>query len=221
MARGTVRGFRPSLDYGGHPSICSRPDNILRVTSEANYTDLYSARMDLGEARQFAEFLLKKAWHFAPWERRGTIYCQQSAFVTAFIVSYIRPFSTKGQRESLGFLMEGLTDAEKRFHETMLRLRNKVYGHSDSSVVRFQILPRDGERPLVIESIPFRRLEKFELQAALLVITKLQRRITEEMERLGPTVSAPPPRESVEPVWSELKADAAAVFAHRTEKGEH
>lgn len=184
------------------------------------YERLYSARMDLGQAMKFADFLLKKGWHFAPYERRGTIYCQQAAFVTAFIIAYGRAFTEARGRPSLRSLRNALTEPEKRFHDTLLSLRNQAYAHSDAAAVHLRTIPMDGGAPLVIEGLPFFRLRKFELEAALFVIAKLLRQIIEQMQRLGPAVSASPLPESVSPIWAELK-DAAAAIRAPTAKGKH
>ena len=86
--------------------------------------------------------------------------------------------------------------------------------------MRLRTIPLDGEAPLVIEHLPFFRLRKFELEAALVVIAKLQRQINEQRQLLKRAVSASHPPESVSPIWDELK-DAAAAVRAPTARGKH
>jgi hypothetical protein len=37
--------------------------------------------------------LIKKGWHWMPWERRGTIYLRRAAFTTSLVTPYARPFT--------------------------------------------------------------------------------------------------------------------------------
>lgn len=65
--------------------------SILETAGEKKqrvYERLLVAAENFGFARQYAQHLLKKRWHSARWEHRGSIYMQQSAFVTALVVSY-------------------------------------------------------------------------------------------------------------------------------------
>ena len=57
------------------------------VQDHSLYEVLYVAQEDLAQATYFASHLLKKGWHFEPWERRWTTYMQQSAYTTALVVA--------------------------------------------------------------------------------------------------------------------------------------
>lgn len=57
------------------------------------YSKLFVSRMDIEFARYCASVLLKKGWHFQPWERRGTVYQQQAVFTTALVTAYGRAFT--------------------------------------------------------------------------------------------------------------------------------
>jgi hypothetical protein len=45
--------------------------------------------------RNLLGVIIKKGWHHQPWERRASIYLQQSVYTTAFVVAYVRPFTTR------------------------------------------------------------------------------------------------------------------------------
>jgi hypothetical protein len=60
---------------------------------KARYDRLMASSHDFAQANFYARYLLKKGRHGQPWERRGTIYQQQTAFVTNLIVACARPFT--------------------------------------------------------------------------------------------------------------------------------
>jgi hypothetical protein len=47
------------------------------------YSRLYVSSLDLDLAKYSVNIILKKGWHYQPWEKRGTIYLQQSVFMSA------------------------------------------------------------------------------------------------------------------------------------------
>jgi hypothetical protein len=51
---------------------------------------------DFAQANFYARYPLKKGWHGQPWERRGTFYQRQTAFVTNLVIAFARSF-TKGR----------------------------------------------------------------------------------------------------------------------------
>jgi hypothetical protein len=65
----------------------------LDEREKKQYEKWFVACRDIRLARQCAEVLLKKGWHYHPWEKRGSIYFQQSVYVTAVVVSYARAFT--------------------------------------------------------------------------------------------------------------------------------
>ena len=52
------------------------------------YIRLYVSGLDLSAVAFSLALIIKKRWHHLPWERRGSIYQQQEAYTTTFIVSY-------------------------------------------------------------------------------------------------------------------------------------
>lgn len=112
--------------------------NAASEQKQRLYERLYVAE-DLGLARQYAQLLLKKGGHSAPWERRGSIYMQQSAFVTALVVSYVRAFTKSygWPRLPEGTLPEG--QGATALHKQLMDLRHEVYAHSDSK--HHKVLP--------------------------------------------------------------------------------
>jgi hypothetical protein len=144
---------------------------ISKIHSKRDlYERLYVSAMDLGMARQYAAYLLKKGWHSAPYERRGSIYMQQSAFTTALVVSYARPF-TRGDGWppfSQEFRQYGF--AESTLHERLMTLRHKVYAHSDSSSYTVKPWRIDSDLLADIQGTPFLRLSMAECELIVSMI---------------------------------------------------
>ena len=114
---------------------------------------LYVSGRDIAFAQQCAALILKKSWHCKPWERRGSVYFQQSVYVTALVVSYGRAFTKSKGWPQLTEGRLGYSRAEKKLHKKLLELRNKVYAHSDSE--KYSIRPwRSGSFSTDIVSEP-------------------------------------------------------------------
>lgn len=107
------------------------------------YGKLDAANQDLASTCAFGEFILKKGWRAKPWSR-GTIYLQQSAFVTAMVTSYMRAFSkSRGWPKFPDELLNLYDQSEHALHERVRTLRDQVYAHSDS--VSYEIKPWKSE----------------------------------------------------------------------------
>lgn len=107
------------------------------------YGRLDIAVRDLHEAREFGAFILKKGWKAKPWSR-GTIYLQQSAFVTSMVISYGRAFTeSRGWGYLSRSLMESFTNEEASLHEKTISDRKQLYAHSDS--VHYPVSPWDSD----------------------------------------------------------------------------
>jgi hypothetical protein len=137
----------------------------------ALYERLYIAAQDFEMARQYAAFLTRKGWHSAPYERRGTVYMQQSAFTTALVVSYARPFTKSFGWPPLPNEIARYEEPDLEMHEYLLGLRHEVYAHSDSS--RHRVRPfRIGNESLTdLVGTPFLRLSKFECEMVISMVT--------------------------------------------------
>jgi len=153
------------------------------------YERLYVSVQDLGMARQYAEMLLKKGWHSAPWERRGSVYMQQSAFTTALVVCYGRPFTNSKGWPSFPTALLKLTASQAELHFKLLNLRHQVYAHSDSCRYEIELLHNSVGGEFDIVGAPFRKLEKGECQGIVEVTTKAMKNARTEMRRLRPSVS--------------------------------
>ena len=144
---------------------------------------LYISLQDLGTARQFAEYLLKKRWHYDAWEKRGSIYLQQSAFTTSLIVFYARPFTKSYGLPEFPRALVTYGNEEEKLHQTILDLRHQVYAHSDSS--RYQVTPfREREFISAILRAPFFKLERSRVLRLRRMITKLINATESEMGRV-------------------------------------
>jgi hypothetical protein len=99
---------------------------------------LFASTYDFAQANFCAHYLLKKGWHSKPWERRGTIYMQQTAFVTSLVIAYTRPFvGSKGWPAFPSKLTE--FDAGQRdIHKKILQMRHEIFAHSDSGHFSFR-----------------------------------------------------------------------------------
>ncbi|MGY1890666.1 hypothetical protein [Pseudomonas sp. SDT291_1_S447] len=141
------------------------------------YERLYVAAEDLGIARQYAQHLLKKGWHSAPWERRGSIYIQQSAFVMALVVSYARAFTKSYGWPSLpaGFLPED--HGATALHKRMMGLRHEVYAHSDSKHHKVQPWRIDSRALTDLRGAPFWRFTKEECEQITELIDGIRKRL--------------------------------------------
>lgn len=133
---------------------------------KAEFSRLFASKHDFSQAIFCAHHLLKKGWHNKPWERRGTIYAQQTAFVTNLIVAYARPF-TKGN--GWGFFPRKLVKFSKKqqdMHEHILQLRHQIFAHSDSSQFSFRPIQM-GELRTTIEGVPFAVLSADEIKCII------------------------------------------------------
>ena len=162
--------------------VGSRMTATTSGDKKALYARLFVSAQDFSYARSYALHLLKKGWHSAPYERRGTVYMQQAAFTTALIVSYARPF-TKG----IGWprFPESLVqyDAQAaQLHRHILDLRHQVYAHSDSA--RYSIRPfKMGANVFSdIIGIPFIKLSKDECTLLVSMIDGIRERLRQKLD---------------------------------------
>jgi hypothetical protein len=159
----------------------------LRDDEKKLYSMLYVSSLDLGFAQYCVGVILKKGWHYQPWEKRGTIYQQQAAFMSALVIAYMRPFSAhekRGRREFPRDLME-FSGQEDKLHKTMADLRNKVYAHSDRE--KYSVRPwRSGKFSTDIVGTPVLCISTEDADLLKQMINKLQLAIRRRMSQIVP-----------------------------------
>lgn len=147
------------------------------------YQRLYMAAHDLGHAKEYFKFLIKNEWHHAPYERRGNIYLQQSAFTTSAVISYSRPFTKSYGWPSFPSSLLPYGEKEIGLHQHFLNLRNEVYAHSDSKHNSIRPFITD-EFSTDIVGTPFLRLTAEECTLAVHMIISVQEVLLPEVVRL-------------------------------------
>ena len=149
------------------------------------YQRLTVWRHDLSEAAYFAGFLLKKGWHFDPWDKkiRWPTYMQQAAFTTALVAAYCRPFVETRNGAVLSMKLAPYTDGEHELHEKLKSLRNTVYAHSDIELRQVRPVSFNG-RATAIERLPSLKLTRGETERTLAMIAKTSKAIGEKIQDL-------------------------------------
>ena len=153
------------------------------INQKKLYEKLYVSRADFDLAEQYARFLLKKGWHSAPYERRGSIYMQQTAFTTSLVVSYSRPFTKSfGWPKFPGYLMP-YDDHMMQLHNKILRLRHQVYAHSDAGHYSICLWDHPGFQTEIVGA-PFFQLDKSECEDLVKMISAIDKLLGSELLRL-------------------------------------
>ena len=158
---------------------------------ELLYQRLYISADDLHHAHSYASHLIKKGWHYAPWERRWSTYMQQAAFTSAFVTAYSRPFTRSVGWPSFPARLLPFDPQEEIFHKHLLELRHQVYAHSDSARHTVKPMRIDGHTSAIVGS-PFLRLQKEELERSIMLINKIQASISNELTQLMLAIEAGP-----------------------------
>lgn len=144
------------------------------------YGRLYVSGIDLDFAKYCLNVILKKRWHYQPWEKRGTIYLRQSVFMSALVIAYARPFTKSRDWPRFPSHLMDFDSDETVLHEHMIKLRNTLYAHSDSS--NYSVKPwRSGEFSTVIVGAPALCMSAEEAQLLKQMIDKLQLAIRRRM----------------------------------------
>lgn len=162
-----------------------------RVTGESPqnsrlplYQKLYYSALDFRAARDCAWHLLKKGWHASPYERRGSIYMQQSAFVTALVVGYARPFTKSYGWPDLPQEYHPGAQGHQQLHDRLMNLRHQVYAHSDSQHHHVEPVPIGTERIAEIIGEPYRRLTKAECEEFVSMTTGILDRLSPQLKQM-------------------------------------
>ena len=150
---------------------------------QKEYEQLFSSAYDFKQANFCACYLLKKRWHAFPWERRGTVYQQQTAFVTNLVIAYARPFTKSKGWSGFPERLCRFDSEQSKFHKNILELRNQVFAHSDSQHFRFDLcISEDFET--TIEGVPMRRLSVEQVECTRDMTGKLIKAVEERLEQL-------------------------------------
>lgn len=149
------------------------------------YAKYYVARRDLGFARFCAETLLTRRLHHQPWEgSKSTAYQEQSAFTSALVIAYTRPFK-KSNGWIFPFSLASADVSDTELHHRLIDLRDKVYAHSDSASYSIRPWEADDFRT-VIEGAPALRLTVEEVKQFITITAKLLAAIDVELKALWP-----------------------------------
>lgn len=157
----------------------------LDETSRALYERLYVSGLDLASAEYCLSVLMKKGWHYMPWERRGSIYEQQSAFTSAFVVAYARPFNTSFGWPKFPAELILFDQDEQVLHDLIITLRNSVFAHSDSKSYSVRPWRAEGFATDIIGQ-PVFRITSDQGAALRVMIGKLQQAIQTRLKELVP-----------------------------------
>jgi hypothetical protein len=157
----------------------------LKSDDQRLYNRLYVSQVDLSSATYCLDVIMKKGWHFAPWEKRGSIYEQQTAFTTSFIVAYSRPFNTSRGWPKFPPRLMPFSPAESDLHRDIIERRNSIFAHSDSN--NYSVRPWRAEGFATdILSAPIFRITADEGKALQKMIGKLQLSISIKLKEMVP-----------------------------------
>jgi len=146
---------------------------------------LYVSLKDIWFARQCAEVLVNKNWHKEPWEARQSGYMHQSAYTTALVIAYSRPFTkSDGWPAFPERLLRSYDTSDKFLHRRLLDLRDSVYAHSDSAHYRIMFWADSDGSVLPVERTPSMRIEAEEAAQFLRMTSKLVKAVEERIQEL-------------------------------------
>ncbi|SRR5258708_6678297 len=141
------------------------------------YALLHVAEEDLRQASFFAAHILKKGWHYEPWEKRWTVYMQQVAFTTALATAYSRPFTeSRGWPKFPMRLLAEFDSEQRKLHKRILQLRSLIYAHSDVNSRAIRPVSFEGY-PTAIEALPPMRFTRDEITGLQSMIAVAQNSI--------------------------------------------
>jgi hypothetical protein len=141
---------------------------------------------DLRQASFFARHLLKKGWHFEPFDRRirWSTYMQQAAFTSALVTSYCRPFAQTRKGSTLPNRVASFASLhERELHRRVLSLRNTVYAHSDVALHQVRPVAIEGY-PTAVVTMPVLRLSKEDTELLHSMIERLIDNISERLSEI-------------------------------------
>lgn len=155
---------------------------VFSAEDHALYEKLHASSQDLGSASSYGAFILEKQWEAKPWSR-GSTYLQQSAFVTAMVVSYARPFTrSEGWPRLPNAFLEELNETEVLLHQRVLTLRHQVYAHSDS--ISYEVIPWKSDHHSDISRTPIFEFKHDEICILQNMCRKIRERISCRMSEI-------------------------------------
>ncbi len=153
------------------------------------YQVLHVAQQDLSQAAFFCNHLQQQGWTREPWEGTWQTYLHQSAYVTAMVVAYCRPFAVSKGWPKFPMRLVRLDTEGKAMHHRLLDLRHAVYAHSDVAARAIRPITFNA-RPTAIEALPPMRFSAEELQSIRRIIHSISVNIQARLEQLSPSVAA-------------------------------
>jgi hypothetical protein len=166
-----------------------RSSDDAKAQDHQLYALLHVAEEDLRQANFFAAHILKKGWHFEPWEKRWSVYMQQAAFTTALATAYSRPFTeSRGWPKFPMRLLKAFDTEQQKLHKRVLKLRSLVYAHSDVGNRFNRPVSLEGY-PTAIEALPPMRFTREEIATLQSMITIAQESIRARKHQLITSVA--------------------------------
>jgi hypothetical protein len=114
---------------------------------------------------------------------------RQSAFTTALILSYGRPFTHSNGWPKLPAYVLKMSDAQLALHFKLIKLRNQGDAHSDSAGFTTRPVHNFEGTHFDIIGVPFRKLDREDCQQVVTITTKLITNIKRKLVKLRPSVS--------------------------------
>ena len=151
---------------------------------KAQWQLLTVANTDLQQANFYANHLLKKSWHGDLGRRRWSTYLQITAYTTALVVAYSRPFTQARGWPKFPTKLLNHNSHEKILHSKILRLRNEVYAHSDIGIQNVRKFSFMGE-PLAIMQQPHMMLPPDEIAMIVTMTKDVMKQISQRRKELA------------------------------------
>ncbi len=162
--------------------------SALKNNAHQTYQILHVAQLDLSQAAFFADHLITQGWHFETWETNWRTYLHQSAYVTAMVVAYSRPFTESRGWPKFPTRLLQLDPDKKKLHKRLLDLRNQVYAHTDVAARKIRPIVFKG-KPTAIEVLPPMRFTNEEISAIRQLIVTISHAIQAKLQELSTIVA--------------------------------
>lgn len=140
---------------------------------------------DLTLARHHAQHMLKEGMFLYRDKENVDLYYQQAAFVCALVVSYGRVFNSSDGLSLFKKKQAHYDGDENKLHDELIRLRNKLYAHSDGDLFHVRTIGRG----INIRRLPQYRIKKDDLELLLTMIEKLSGNVLGRRQKLQEQIS--------------------------------